>query len=74
MLKLLIDSSEQQLVDCTSAHGNQGCNGGWYDSAWKYLKKNVLMPISSYPYTAGTTGVVIISTLTFVNPELVGLC
>lgn len=61
------------MVDCTSAQGNQGCNGGWYNSAWKYLKKNVLMPISSYPYTAGTTGVVIFSFLIFVNSEPLGL-
>jgi len=53
--------SEQQLVDCSSAQGNAGCDGGWYDSAWEYLKTNELMSNENYPYTSGSTKVVMIT-------------
>ena len=45
--------SEQQLVDCASAYGNHGCNGGFYTYAWDYVKKAIgSQSYSSYPYTA----------------------
>jgi cathepsin L len=51
----LLKVSEQQLVDCSSAYGNQGCNGGWYMYAWKYAQKTSVDSESSYPYTSGNT-------------------
>jgi len=30
--------SEQQIVDCSGRYGNYGCQGGWYQSSWRYLR------------------------------------
>jgi len=45
--------SEQNLVDCSHG-GNQGCNGGLMDTAFKWIETHPLMLESEYPYTAKT--------------------
>ena len=47
-----VSLSEQQLVDCSKAQGNHGCNGGWPSSALKYAIANGMASSSEYPYVA----------------------
>ena len=44
--------SEQQLIDCSVAWGNNGCSGGLVEYAYRYAEENPLESEQDYPYKA----------------------
>lgn len=51
----LVTLSEQQLVDCSKEDGNNGCNGGWMDSAFLHLETKPSVLETDYPYKGRAT-------------------
>ena len=48
----LISLSEQDLVSCDH-NGDQGCDGGLMDNAFKWVEDNGIATEAAYPYTSG---------------------
>eukprot|EP00591_Stephanopyxis_turris_P018734 CAMPEP_0195541294 /NCGR_PEP_ID=MMETSP0794_2-20130614/50997_1 /TAXON_ID=515487 /ORGANISM="Stephanopyxis turris, Strain CCMP 815" /LENGTH=508 /DNA_ID=CAMNT_0040675389 /DNA_START=81 /DNA_END=1607 /DNA_ORIENTATION=+ len=51
--KQLTSLSEQDLVSCDH-NGDQGCNGGLMDNAFKWVEENGICTEADYPYTSGS--------------------
>jgi C1A family cysteine protease len=51
--KKLTSLSEQDLVSCDH-NGDQGCNGGLMDNAFKWVEENGICTEADYAYTSGT--------------------
>eukprot|EP00079_Xenopus_tropicalis_P038192 XP_017951963.1 PREDICTED: cathepsin S-like [Xenopus tropicalis] len=47
----LVTFSPQELVDCSESEGNKGCDGGYLNASFRYMKKNGIMEDSAYEYT-----------------------
>lgn len=46
----LTDFSMQQIIDCVTTFGNNGCSGGIMQDAFDYLRSSKLQTLASYPY------------------------
>jgi len=49
------DYSEQQLISCSQSTGNNGCDGGWMNSAFEFVKGHGIATEAVFPY--GPNGV-----------------
>ena len=47
----LLSFSEKQLVDCSRAYGNDGCNGGLMNASFFYVRDHGITTEDRYPYT-----------------------
>lgn len=50
--KAQTEYSVQQLIDCSSTYGNQGCNSGSMTASFDYIKAKGISTEAAYPYVA----------------------
>ena len=50
--KKLVSFSDQQMIDCASSYGNQGCDGGLMSLAFQYTADHGIQPEKTYEYAA----------------------
>lgn len=48
---LLVPLSEQNLVDCAEDYGSMGCDGGFQEYAFEYIRDHGVSLKTKYPYT-----------------------
>lgn len=48
---VVVSLSEQNLIDCSSNYGNNGCNGGNMALAFSYVRDYGIVSENDYPYT-----------------------
>jgi hypothetical protein len=53
--KRYIELSAQNLIDCSSAQGNDGCDGGDADNSFWYVQTNGIDSVNAYPNANGPT-------------------
>ncbi|XP_021362216.1 uncharacterized peptidase C1-like protein F26E4.3 isoform X2 [Mizuhopecten yessoensis] len=46
--------SPQHLLSCNTARGQLGCEGGYLDKAWWFLRKKGIVSDGCYPYVSGS--------------------
>ena len=52
--KGMVSISEQQLLDCASTYGGQGCRGGQLETGFQYIIANGATTRDAYPVTGDT--------------------
>ncbi|KAF4650722.1 hypothetical protein FOL47_000900, partial [Perkinsus chesapeaki] len=48
----VIPFSVQQIIDCSTPYGNNGCSGGYSSQVYDYVRKSGMVKASSYPFVA----------------------
>ena len=51
--KKLVSFSEEDLVECASSSGSNGCRGGIMDDAFRWMAQHGICTSKEYPYSSG---------------------
>ncbi|KAL3869952.1 hypothetical protein ACJMK2_042572 [Sinanodonta woodiana] len=53
--EIMEELSPQHIISCDNNGGNGGCDGGYLDRAWWFLRKKGVVTEECYPYRSGQT-------------------